>query len=408
KKKKKKVADDAINSFATTKSADDDENKIVAPIGEANVLNDFVTEEAETPVEAVIHNDAYKYHDDFSNINLNQAPLEADDDGEDLLSLEDLIRQDDKNETLAASQNNDFADEDFRFDDDDLNFSLPEQGVDVEEHDAADDANKTSFDTLDDLVTDDGLSFALPEQGSAVEGDGDTPLAPAQQNTMKENDDEFSLDELIEEPEQFKNYPDETEKNTDSDHGARTSDLSLSDFIDQDIDEYEEQEQDNVEDSSIANDDAIYSQPDEPLNDVRESSSQNRYSAEMDKIRQALTGNHIDLSSLDHPIALDDYDDDDRHMFDQEDSTQTTYAENYDDQTQTVQQNDAKDFDTTDDNSNSNSDNGEDGDDQDWEWEYVDENGNVASVPADQDWEWEYVDENGNPVEPQENENNSK
>ena len=103
---------------------------------------------------------------------------------------------------------------------------------------------------------------------------------------------------------------------------------------------------------------------------------QSRYSAELDRIRSALTSENIDISSLDEPIALDDYSDDENIPLD--------------------------------DSSNESS--------QDWEWEYIDENTSQESTTTetstptistsqdtDEEWEWEYVDENGNPIEGDQN-----
>ena len=114
---------------------------------------------------------------------------------------------------------------------------------------------------------------------------------------------------------------------------------------------------------------------------------QSRYSAELDKIRQALTSDNIDIASIDQPIELDDYSDD-----------ENVGKDNYDDILSSVSKSTASDLSYTavsNDSSavasqqNAVSNSGDD----DWEWEYVDENGNPISENDDQDWEWEYVDE---------------
>ena len=133
----------------------------------------------------------------------------------------------------------------------------------------------------------------------------------------------------------------------------------------------------------------------QPISEEHE--HQSRYSAELDRIRAALTSDSVDISSLDQPIALDDYDDDEnvgKNDYDEESVLPAT--------PQTPVQQPPAEAET----SSATSADG-DSSDEDWEWEYVDENGN--EIPAegsdDEDWEWEYVEddtpENKNDNNPQ-------
>ena len=103
--------------------------------------------------------------------------------------------------------------------------------------------------------------------------------------------------------------------------------------------------------------------------------TQSRYKAELDKIREALTADNIDISSLDTPIALDEYSDDENVQLD--DLSPNSYENS---QTSV--------------NSSFNNPSNEASDEEEYEW--VDENGNPIEGGDDEEWEW--VDENGNPI----------
>ena len=113
--------------------------------------------------------------------------------------------------------------------------------------------------------------------------------------------------------------------------------------------------------------------------------TQSRYSSQLDKIREALTSDNIDISSLDQPIELDDYSDD-----------ENVGKDNYDD----ILSNAPTHSGVTNTNSSldTSSHQGTSENDEDWEWEYVDEDGNpIPENGDDEDWEWEYVeDDDGN------------
>lgn len=112
--------------------------------------------------------------------------------------------------------------------------------------------------------------------------------------------------------------------------------------------------------------------------------AQSRYSSQLDKIREALTSDNVDISSLDQPIELDDYSDD-----------ENVGKDDYDD----ILSNTSTLSGVT--NTNSSSDalpqQESSENDEDWEWEYVDEDGNqIPENGDDEDWEWEYVEDDGN------------
>ena len=133
----------------------------------------------------------------------------------------------------------------------------------------------------------------------------------------------------------------------------------------------------------------------QPISEEHE--HQSRYSAELDRIRAALTSDSVDISSLDQPIALDDYDDDEnvgKNDYDEESVLHATPQASTQQAPAEAETSPATSADG-------------DSSDEDWEWEYVDENGN--EIPAeggdDEDWEWEYVEddtpENKNDNNPQ-------
>ena len=133
----------------------------------------------------------------------------------------------------------------------------------------------------------------------------------------------------------------------------------------------------------------------QPISEEHE--HQSRYSAELDRIRAALTSDSVDISSLDQPIALDDYDDDEnvgKNDYDEENVLPVTPQASAPQASAEAETSPATSADG-------------DSSDEDWEWEYVDENGN--EIPAeggdDEDWEWEYVEddtpENKNDNNPQ-------
>ena len=149
-----------------------------------------------------------------------------------------------------------------------------------------------------------------------------------------------------------------------------------------------------------------------------------RYSAELDKIRAALTADNVDISSLNEPIALDEYSDDEnvgqdsdtlvtdkQVMSDSDDyskasvhsSDDSDYVQSQQISSVAVSQSpsnvlDAAASGTVADTAQETAEDGED-----WEWEYVDENGNEIPAGEDEDWEWEYVEDDGKEDKPDNN-----
>ena len=158
-------------------------------------------------------------------------------------------------------------------------------------------------------------------------------------------------------------------KNTENNDDLTLDDTALSDVsnLDTPIDDTDETDNDNL----TANEE--------------ETEPTSRYSAELDKIRAALTGDNIDISSLDEPIALDDYDDD--ANVGEDDIPQSTRNQSAETEESIAPQAEQE----------LQSQLSEAKTDEDWEWEYVDENGNPIpndeNSTNDEDWEWEYVED---------------
>ena len=316
---------------------------------------------------------------------------------------------------------------------DDLDFSLPPQN-------SALNGNDEQKNTSDDIVSfntnvdGDDLDFSLPQQ-IAVLGDNDEEKSKADDvisfNTDDTGDDlDFSLQEKP--VQQSSNTLSDIDiVNSLSDSGVSLTEtvspssdenlslqanaLSPSDSLD-DLDDFLNENSDSSEstdavdlsnldktlnkDTELSGDAALSSQAVgvEPLdNDTDE--LHGRYSAELDKIRQALTSDSIDLSSLDTPISLDDYAGDNENISKENNIYNTPSNSNYDKNAanNNSKQNQAENLS---DNSSANTQ------DDDWDWEYVDENGNiVSSQDDDQDWEWEYVEDDGSDTTKKEDEN---
>ncbi len=151
----------------------------------------------------------------------------------------------------------------------------------------------------------------------------------------------------------------------------------------------------NTEDEQTEEDEAFPEA--NPQEEIIESiqQPQSRYSAELDKIRAALTSDNVDLSSIDEPIALDDYSDDE-NVHDEDYSIAPANTTDDDWEYEYVEedtaQSQATEFTTNEEQPNKTTN-----DPEDWEWEYVDENGNpIEGDENSEDWEWEYVEEEEN------------
>ena len=445
----------SVAGYSTNTLADDkgDFNTDEEVDNSADDLTSFVHEDVAAPIDGVIRNSEYKHEDDFSNVNLNVPPL----DEAPSVEQEDVIDD-------IASDSNDFSDLDSSLDN--LDFDIPEETTSpLDEHsdtlsvaqnqfqeesalpeadDAVDFADITatseaeqssSLDNLGDLdnFTD---NFDTPSQSSAGDNvqfdDTIADLNTSAEDTSSRFDS--ALDEAIEQPQEdalpetFDDTKDPLDDfdDTDSDLDNETktksdniSDLdsfgslhvgSLDDFtneepqtsdvFDDGADEVSDSNEDEISDDEENHED--FTQIQQP-----ESKGQSRYSAELDKIRQALTSDNVDISSLDEPIALDDYSDDENVSEDDEPAPQASNDDSQDWEYEYVEDDDADNTGNVSDDSTQNTQEKNDG--EDWEWEYVDENGQAASVPEnkenDDDWEWEYVEDDGN-SSGEDNENN--
>ncbi len=89
-----------------------------------------------------------------------------------------------------------------------------------------------------------------------------------------------------------------------------------------------------------------------------------------------MTSDNVDISSLDQPIAIDDYSDDENVGEDEV----VDFSSNLD----AVLNTQSATAETL-------------PEEEEWEWEYVDEDGNPieGSDGEGEDWEWEYVEDDG-------------
>jgi hypothetical protein len=283
--------------------------------------------------------------------------------------------------TTFSDKDDDFVDLD-HFSTDDLDFSLPDETANNTTNSSITDAPNNSY--SESTVND--LNYPA------------TSIDETQTNSASKNQDEIdfsSLDSLMSAPEDFpssmenSNSDDFVFSNNNNSNESENS-LFLDDLTESsvlpEIDNKDEQE--SITNSSTAPSEATnipdFSSLDDLLgNDISKPSSSekdttlestqtetkqatpsvSRYQAELDKIRNALTSDNVDISSLDSPITLDDYSDDEN--IHEDDAAAQSSAGSSSPSTKS---------------------------DDDWEWEYVEDDGN--SQDSD-DWEWEYVEDDG-------------
>ncbi len=323
---------------------------------------------------------------------------------------------------------------------DDLNFSLPEKDFSLteDEHDGQrNEATVSSRQTADvPEIPSDDLDFTLPENISSAEGiDALSQFMSqslAKQQAQEENADTESItaaplpvsDDIsaFDTRQEILTPTNETEDldsllasdSTSADmllnQGAVSSHSQHTDFESQGILPQNETTSDDAADDTGT----AASQQERP----------SRYSAELDKIRAALTADSVDISSLNEPIALDEYSDDEnvgkdsdtlvtdkQVMSDSDDyskasvhsSDDSDYVQSQQISSVAVSQSpsnvlDAAASGTVADTAQETAEDGED-----WEWEYVDENGNEIPAGEDEDWEWEYVEDDGEEDKPDNN-----
>ena len=359
---------------------------------------------------------------------------------------------------------------------DDLNFSLPEKDFSLteDEHDGQrNEAAVSSRQTADvPEIPSDDLDFTLPENISSAEGidalsqfmsqslakqqaqeenagssnfDEDVFHSLSQKNTDEENTGEDTL-------QSFSKENADTESITAAPLPA-SDDISAFDTRQEILTPTNETEDldsllasDSTSADMLLNQDAVSSHPQHtdfesqgilPQNETKSDDAADdtgtaafqqerpsRYSAELDKIRAALTADSVDISSLNEPITLDEYSDDEnvgqdsdtlvtdkQVMSDSDDyskasvhsSDDSDYVQSQQISSVAVSQSpsnvlDAAASGTVADTAQETAEDGED-----WEWEYVDENGNEIPAGEDEDWEWEYVEDDGKEDKPDNN-----
>ena len=323
---------------------------------------------------------------------------------------------------------------------DDLNFSLPEKDFSLteDEHDGQrNEATVSPRQTADvpEILTDD-LDFTLPENISSAEGiDALSQFMSqslAKQQAQEENADTESITAApLPASDDISAFDTRQEILTPTNETEDLDSLLASDSTSADM---------------LLNQDAVSSHPqhtdfepqgilpqnettsDDAADDTGTAAFQqerpSRYSAELDKIRAALTADNVDISSLNEPIALDEYSDDEnvgqdsdtlvtdkQVMSDSDDyskasvhsSDDSDYVQSQQISSVAVSQSpsnvlDAAASGTVADTAQETAEDGED-----WEWEYVDENGNEIPAGEDEDWEWEYVEDDGKEDKPDNN-----
>ncbi len=370
-----------------------------------------IADDVPTSIDGIIRNSAYKHEDDFSNVDLSEPPLEIDsisepdsttsapvEDGD--LSLQDFISDLDLNKDPIShdemSIDDVIADNESMYaeDDADGNDKLTDtfvKDVDIEEDNSSDynpkDISASVGANLDDFVSDDDFDFELPQQSKVADDyDSSANIDSATVDSVSDVESDDGLEFAL--PQNTSDLSEAT-----SDINLQNSDLSdLDDFIKDDstaATDEEDEIQDFTEESPVSVDE-------EEIN----SDQRHLYSSELDKIKEALTSKEVDLSSLDEPIELDDYSDDE-NVHDEDNNIYEKGNVDFqsdDAVSESVEEDQLGNLSETEGAPQATSD-------EDWEWEYVDENGNVVSAPQennDEDWDWEYVEED----EPSNNENN--
>lgn len=323
---------------------------------------------------------------------------------------------------------------------DDLNFSLPEKDFSLteDEHDGQrNEAAVSSRQTADvPEIPSDDLDFTLPENISSAEGiDALSQFMSqslAKQQAQEENADTESITAApLPASDGISAFDTRQEILTPTNETEDLDSLLASDSTSADM---------------LLNQDAVSSHPqhtdfepqgilpqnettsDDAADDTGTAAFQqerpSRYSAELDKIRAALTADSVDISSLNEPIALDEYSDDEnvgkdsdtlvtdkQVMSDSDDyskasvhsSDDSDYVQSQQISSVAVSQSPSNVLDATASGTVADTaqETAEDG--EDWEWEYVDENGNEIPAGEDEDWEWEYVEDDGEEDKPDNN-----
>ena len=293
--------------------------------------------------------------DNFENLSLDD--FSTTDNTLDTINVDDNVALDDFSEFENSDENNRITS--------DLEYTPPSMKDDILSFDTFANGGFDEYKEEDISVADD-INFDENIENNDV--------------SIEQYEDNISLDNLI--GENVVTSQDDINEDENRYDNESDSNISLDSLIDENIN-YEEGMEHSSED--VINDDVeLDSLETNDIDAVDKNNYQSRYSAEMDKIRQALTSDNIDISTMDTPIALDEYSDDENISDENNDDWEWEYVEDTtiaDDNNQQFQIENI---------ANSNSD-------DEWEYEYVDEEGNpIENTDDNQDWEWEYVEEEDN------------
>ena len=343
----------SLDDFSTTDNTLDtinvDDNVALDDFSEFESNEEVITDNNETSDIADL--------DNFENLSLDD--FSTTDNTLDTINVDDNVALDDFSEFENSDENNRITS--------DLEYAPPSMKDDI-----------LSFDTF----ANGGFDEYKEENISAVDDINFDENIENNNVSIEQYEDNISLDNLIDEnvvtsQDDINEDEDENRYDNESD-----SNISLDSLIDENIN-YEEGMEHSSED--VINDDVeLDSLETNDIDAVDKNNYQSRYSAEMDKIRQALTSDNIDISTMDTPIALDEYSDDENISDENNDDWEWEYVEDTtiaDDNNQQVQIENIANSDS----------------DDEWEYEYVDEEGNpIENTDDNQDWEWEYVEEEDN------------
>ena len=377
-----------VNTFDSTD--EDDE------ISFNNMLSDFsddITNENNDSDGELLTTSTFSFDDENSFDDLSE-PLQEQETSEHIDELDtdlgdnlDLLQNNDNTDEELSSFENDFSFNDLSdFEDANLDQANHENESNPLDEPSFDDSNITNF---DEMIFDNSLDVADTTEEESLETNINEVIFD--DSDITSYNEEVHLDELsLSSFEEDANKIDFNNISDDNLDGLDNFDFN-SNIIEDKQDNYEEVELEESLDSVVSNFDnnEITDDDIQDINEITQEDTpeQSRYTLELDKIREALTGDSIDLSSLDEPIALDEYSDDegleeDNTLSDSQDDDEWEYE--YVEETEaTPTEQIAEDEET---NTSQTAD-------EEWEWEYVDEDGNPLEASTDEDWEWEYVEE---------------
>ncbi len=333
------------------------------------------------------------------NFESENVELESDNVSLDDLSFEDSAEPSFESESVELESDNVSLD-DLSFEDsaepsfESENIELESDNVSLDDLSFEDSAEpsfenedsplENDYSSLDDLSFEDSTEPSFENEDSPLENDysslddlsfEDSTEPSLESESIELESDNVSLDDL--------SFEDSAEPSFENEDSPLENDYSSLDnlSLDDNIEGHYENDAMDSESYNISVDEfsAGYMN-----NEPQEHNTQSRYSAELDKIRAALTSDNIDISSLEEPISLDDYNDNENVKEDEDEEWEYEYVL---DEEETPAENLANNINSTETTDNTPTL------DEEWEYEYVDENGNPIENSEDGDWEWEYVEE---------------